>query len=62
MFHYPIIASFGYAVIEIVRFHTDFALKWNYASANTRIRLDIIEAAYNLIGAAYKGFMSSVLK
>ena len=38
--------SFGYTINKIVRFHTDFTLKWNYAPASTRIRQDIKEAVY----------------
>ena len=54
MFYYPIIASFVYTINEIVCFHTDFALKWNYASVKTRIHQDIK-------AAAYKGLLRTVL-
>ena len=48
-------ASFGYTVNEIVRLDTDFALKWNYAWASTRIHQDIK-------GAAYKRLVRPVLE
>ena len=40
--------SFGYTINETDRFHTDFALKWNYASASTSIH-------HNIKGAALEG-------
>ena len=46
MFYYPIMAPFGYIINEIVRFHTNAALKWNYISASTRIHQDFEGAAY----------------
>ena len=42
-------ASFGYTIHEVVRFHTYFALIWNYASASMRIHLDFQEAAYKVV-------------
>ena len=47
--------SVGYTINEIVRFHTDFALKWNDASASTWIHLDIK-------GASYKELVRPVLE
>ena len=38
-------ASFGFTINEIVRFHTDFALKLYYTSS-MRIHQDIERAAY----------------
>ena len=35
--YYQIMVPFGYTINKIVCFHTDFALKWNYASASMRV-------------------------
>ena len=45
-FRYPIMASFGYTINEVIRLHIDFAIKKQNASASTRIHHDIKEAAY----------------
>ena len=56
MFYYPIMASFGYSVKEIVRFHTDFASNEIMRQHNAVMRHQGFE------GAAYKIMVRPVLE